>query len=421
MQTKRKVVVVGGGFAGIALARSLDTHQFTATLIDQNNYHLFQPLLYQVATGSMSATDIAAPLRMIIKPATARVVQEQVIGVDRQFKRVLTASGHVYPWDILVLATGLGHSYFGHDEWAEFAPSLKYLEDAFSIRDRILQALEAAETCQRDDERKPLLHFAVVGGGPTGVEIAGAIGELTGRTLAREFHSFDPRSATIDLLEAGPRILPTYTKSAATEAESRLKKLGVTVLTQTKVLAVDGRGVLMADAAKSERRIAAANIIWAAGASATPLSQTICQQLGITTERGGRVKVDEHFTVPGQSDVFVVGDLAHYELNDKPLPGLAPAAEQAGRYVGDYLNGRPGSFHYRDRGTLAVIGRNAAVGTVLGRSVTGPIAWWLWLFVHIRELVGFDVKLKVTVEWAWKFLFDKYGARIAARRRPKSS
>jgi NADH dehydrogenase len=417
MPSRQRVVIVGGGFGGLAAAKSLDTRLFETTMIDQQNYHLFQPLLYQVATGALGAPDVATPLRTILPPSIARVIQDEVIGVDQDQKLVLTASGGRYAWDVLILAVGLGHSYFGHDSWAQYAPSLKYLDDAFEIRDRVLSALEAAELIQDTHGRERALRFVVVGGGPTGVELAGAIGELTGRTLAREFKSFDPRTAEILLVEAAPRILPQYSEQAAAEAVRVLTRMNVQVLTGTQVTDMNDTSVTLATGQQAQRRIETSTVIWAAGAAATPVTSKLCQDLSIEAERGGRVKVDEHFKVHHRDDVFVVGDLALYEYEGAPLPGLAPVAEQAGRFVGKYLNDHTHRFVFKDQGQLAVIGRNAAVGVVYNKPVKGIIAWWLWLFVHIRSLIGFDVKLKVMVIWAWKFMFDKYGARIISNRR----
>jgi NADH dehydrogenase len=387
---------------------------FDTTLLDAHNYHLFQPLLYQVAAGSMSATEIATPLRMILRPGRVRVVQESVTGVDPTTRVVHTASGTPYPWDVLVLAMGLGHNYFGHDEWARYAPTLKYLNDAFRIRNAVLRALERAETADVAS-RKRLLRFIVVGGGPTGVELGGALAELTRRTLARDFRSYDPSEAEILVVEAGERILTQYSPRAAASAVAQLARLGVTVLAGTHVQAIDAHGIEVKSAA-GIRRIEAANVIWAAGSRATELGLKVAEQLGVSLDRGGRFTVDEQFLVAGHGDVYAIGDIAAYSYRGTPLPGLAPVAEQAGRFVAHRLNGGRRAFRYRSRGQLAVIGRNAAVGEIGGREFSGPLAWWLWLLVHIRSLIGFDVKLKVMVAWTWKFLFDRYEARIISER-----
>ncbi len=414
-QHRSRVVVVGGGFAGLAAARTLDARRFQVTLLDRENYHLFQPLLYQVATGSLDSTDIATPLRMILPPEQARVVQAELTGMDLDRRVVRTAHGVEFPWDKLILAAGLGHNYFGHDDWRASAPSLKYLRDAFVIRDRVLGALETAEYTEDLQIRARHLRFVVIGGGPTGVELAGAIGELTGRTLAREFSSFDPRRCEISLLEAGPCVLAQYAESASADAVKKLARLGVQVRAGTRVLSIDSDGLLIEQDDRQEV-LTAATVIWAAGAAAPPAFQALVDQAGITVDHVGRIPVDARFNVDGHPDVFVVGDLAAYTWQGHPLPGLAPAAEQAGRFVARLLNGSASTFRYQEQGQLAVIGRNAAVGTAFGRQVTGRFAWWLWLLVHIRGLIGFDVKIKVLIVWAWKFILDKYGARVISRR-----
>ncbi|MGD8829679.1 MAG: NAD(P)/FAD-dependent oxidoreductase [Pseudomonadales bacterium] len=409
--SRSHVLIVGGGFAGLAAARTLDARRFRITLLDRENYHLFQPLLYQVATGSLDSTDIATPLRMIVPPSQARVVQAELTGIDLERKVVRSARGVEYGWDKLILAVGLGHNYFGHDDWRAYAPSLKFLRDAFTIRDRILGALETAEYTDDPDTRARHMRFAVIGGGPTGVELAGAIGELTGRTLAREFYSFDPGDCEIVLLEAGPRVLAQYSEAAAADAVRKLARKGVTVRAGTRVLAIDAGGITL-EQDGTQSRLDIATVIWAAGAAAPPRFRQLAEAAGFELDRAGRIAVDAEFRVPGHPDVFAVGDVGAYTWDGQPLPGLAPAAEQAGTFVARYLNGTATSFRYTEQGQLAVIGRNAAVGNVFGRPVRGRVAWWGWLLVHIRGLIGFDVKIKVMIIWAWKFAFDKYGARV---------
>jgi len=413
---RKRVLIVGGGFAGLAAAKNLDRRQFDVTLLDRNNYHLFQPLLYQVATGALSSADIATPLRTILRPPRFRVVQEEVRRIDAADRLLHTTSGSSYRWDILILALGLGHSYFGNDRWAPFAPSLKFLGDAMAIRDRVLGSLEAAELTTDAGDRERLLRFVVVGAGPTGVELAGALGELTGRTLAREFSSFDPSQSEILLVEGGPRVLPQYSIGSSERAVTQLAALGVSVLPSTKVIDVDRSGLVLEFESGARQRLESANVIWAAGAAATSVGGEIADQLQVQAVAGGRLPVDENFRLRGRSDVFVVGDLASYELQDGPLPGLGPAAGQAGRHVGRYLSGRRKPFEYRERGHLAVIGRNAAVGMIFGHEVSGAVAWWAWLLIHIFGLIGLDVKIRVLVVWVWKFFFDKYGARIITGR-----
>lgn len=413
--SRQRVLVVGGGFAGLSAARRLDPRKFDVTLIDERNFHLFQPLLYQVATGSLAASDIATPLRMILGRRGVRVLQERAVDLDPEARILTLAQGRALEYDQLIVATGVTHGYFGHEEWASEAPGMKSLEDAFDVRARIFSALEQAERTQDESLRRQWLCFAVIGGGPTGVEVAGALGELTRRSLSGDFRSFDPRNAEIYLIEGSDRVLPPYSPHLSARAKRALERLGVIVRTGSMVTNVDSSGVTVQQGDHTYR-IEARTRIWAAGVQINPFGRLVLDRTGVELGPGGRARVQQDFSVAGHPEIFVVGDLAYYDHEGDPLPGVGTAAVQAGIFVAKRLNGtstRP--FRFKDYGQLAVIGRNSAVGRVGRFEITGMVAWWLWLVVHIREIIGFDMKLKVLVSWAWKFLFDKYGARLITR------
>ena len=412
---RQAVLIIGGGFAGLTAAQQLDRHKFSVTLLDRRNFHLFQPLLYQVATGSLDASDIATPLREILVDSGVRVLMEEAVSIDTATKCVTTLAGNRYTFDYLIVATGVWHSYFGHDDWRAFAGGLKTLEDAFRMRAKILSALEMAERQTQDSGTKRHLRFVVIGGGPTGVEIAGAVGELTGKSIAREFSKVNPGAAEVILLEAGPRILAQYSAGLAADAESRLNRLGVTVKAGCKVTAIDAHGVSVEDDGVPGV-IDCATVIWAAGVQVPTFGRHLLDVTNSTPAAGGRSAVDADFRLPNQPHIFVIGDLASYSHEGSLLPGLAPAAQQAGAHVAGVLNGKVKSpFHYVSHGQLAVIGRNAAVGVVMGREVKGFLAWILWVFVHIQGLIGFDVKIKVMLSWAWKYLTTRFGTRLITR------
>lgn len=402
--TKRPhVVIVGGGFGGLNAVRALKDAAVDITVVDRRNHHVFQPLLYQVATASLSPADIASPIRSILrKQKNVKVLLAEVRSVDAEHRELVLDGDERLPYDYLILAAGARRSsYFGHDEWEEFAPGLKTLEDALAIRRRILLSFEEAERAEDDATRQRLLTFVVVGGGPTGVELAGAIGEISRYSLARDFDTIDPRNARVYLLEAAPRILNTFPEKLAKKAERFLSELGVEVRTGAMVTAVEPDGVRLGD-----ERIAANTIIWAAGVTAATIGQT----LGAEVDRSGRVVVNPDLTIPGHPEVFVAGDLALSIGKDgKPLPGLAPVAIQQGRHAAANVRRALASepmepFQYKDRGTLATIGRNRAVADIGPFKLSGFIAWVAWLFIHIVQLIGFRNRAVVMMQWAWSYL-----------------
>lgn len=403
-----RVVIVGGGFGGLAAARALRRAPVCVTLIDRRNHHLFQPLLYEVATAALNPADIAAPLRRILRrQANAEVLLGDVIAIDAVAKRVILAD-EALSWDFLVLAAGATHSYFGHDEWARYAPGLKSLEDALDIRRRLLLAFEAAEREPDPALRREWLTFVVVGGGPTGVELAGAIADVARGALAFDFRHIDPTSARVVLLEAKPHILPTYPPDLADRAERKLRKLGVEVRTHAVVTAVEARRVRC-----GAESVVTRTVFWSAGVRASELPRT----LGAPLDAAGRVLVAPDLTVPGRKDLFVVGDLAALSIDGKPVPGIAPAAMQEGKHAAEnivrWLNGeRYRPFRYRDKGMLAALGRASAVADVGRVKLVGFTAWLMWVVVHIYYLIGFRNRLAVLFEWAYKYLTWERGARL---------
>lgn len=426
MREARRVVIVGVGFGGLNCARQLARRKdLSITLIDRRNYHLFQPLLYQVAMAGLSPADIASPIRGLFSSRrNVHVVQGEVEAVVPDSRQVLSTAGS-YDYDYLVLATGAQHAYFGHDEWEDFAPGLKTLEQATEIRRRVLSALERAE-CERDvARRRALLTFVVVGGGPTGVELAGAIGEMTRFTLAKDFRNIDPKLTRIVLIEAGPRILPSFDPELSSRATSELERLGVQLWTNSAVTNINADGVFV-----GLEHLASATVLWAAGVQASPLGAC----LGASLDRQGRVQVKEDLSVPGYPEVLVIGDQAHFQAPnmDRPLPGVASVAIQQGRHVAENicadLDGRNRApFRYRDKGQMATIGRRRAVMQRRGFRSAGMLAWVLWLFVHIYFLSGFRNRLFVLIQWGWSYLTFARGTRLIvekewrfrAQRRPQ--
>ena len=418
------VVVVGGGFAGLWATRALAGDDVRITLVDRRNHHLFQPLLYQVATAGLSAPDIAAPLRHILRGQdNVEVRLGEVTGIDTAARRLTLADGDRLDYDSLLLASGATHAYFGHDDWADDAPGLKTLDDALLIRRRVLLAFERAEATDDPAERDAWLSFAVVGGGPTGVELAGTLAEIARKTLRREFRHIDPSKARVRLVEAGPRVLSTFPASLSEKARRQLQKLGVEVLTDSPVSAIDAHGITLshsgasnpgdADAGAAPVAIAARTVLWAAGVAASELGAL----LDAERDRAGRVLVNADLTVPGHPHVFVAGDLASIQQDGTPVPGVAPAAKQMGAHVAAAIRARLAgkpmpAFRYRDFGNLATIGRMAAV-VHLGRlKLSGLLAWWFWLVVHILFLIGFRNRLVVMLNWAWAYWSYQRHARI---------
>jgi NADH dehydrogenase len=405
----RRVVIIGAGFGGLSAAVALKAPAFQVTLIDQHNYHLFQPLLYQVATAALSPADIAGPVRSIVRDhRNVSVILAQVSGVDLARNEVLAEGRHI-PFDDLIIATGARHGYFGNDHWAAHAPGLKTIDDATYLRRRILLAFEKAETEPDPAERRRLLNFVIVGGGATGVEMAGAIAELAKRALAADFRVIDPRSARVILVEAGPRLLPSFDPSLSEAAKHSLAKLGVEIRLGASVTDVDGSGV-----AVGAERIESRTVIWAAGVIASPAGRW----LEAETDRAGRVIVDADLTVPGHPNIFVIGDTAHLAMPDgNLLPGVAPVAKQQGKYVAKLLLARTEAktlppFHYRDYGALATIGRKSAVIQMGRIKMQGFVAWVLWCVAHIYFLIGFRNRLAVALHWLWNYVTFQRGTRL---------
>ncbi len=424
MTGTHRVVIVGGGFGGLYCARALGREPIDVTLIDRRNFHLFQPLLYQVATGGLSPANIASPLRSILRrDPNVRSLWAEVTGFDAANRLVLTKDGEKVPYDSLVLATGSTHHYFGHDEWAALAPGLKTIEDATEIRQRVLAAFERAEREPDQAARKRLLTFVVVGGGPTGVEMAGTTAELARVTLRRDFRSIDPAAARVVLVEGQPRVLPTFVEKLSGKALNALKELGVEVWTDCHVTDIKPDHVLFQpDSGKGEpQRVETETVVWAAGVKASGLGRKLAEALGggVEVDKAGRVTVGPDCSVPGHPDVFVVGDLALQKGADgKPLPGLAPVAMQQGKYVAKVIVRRvrgkspPGPFKYWDRGTMATIGRSKAVADIHFFRFNGWLAWMAWLFIHILYLARFENRVLVVFQWFWNYLTRNRAARL---------
>ncbi len=403
------VLVIGGGFAGLWATRALARDNVRITLVDRRNHHLFQPLLYQVATAGLSSPDIAAPLRHILRgQRNVEVRMGEATGIDTAARTVALADGEVLGYDFLLLASGATHAYFGNDAWARHAPGLKTLDDALAIRRRLLLAFERAEAAATADERAAWLNFAVVGGGPTGVELAGTLAEIARHTLRNEFRRIDPAEAKVRLVEAGPRVLATFPESLSEKARKQLEQLGVEVVTGRPVASIDADGYRIGD-----ELVRSHTVLWAAGVAASPLGAL----LDAPRDRAGRVRVEPDLSIPGHPEVFVAGDLASVESGGKPVPGVAPAAKQMGAHVARGIRARlrneaAPAFAYRDFGNLATIGRMAAVVHLGKLELSGLLAWWFWLFIHIFFLIGFRNRLLVLINWAWAYWSYQRHARI---------
>ena len=412
MNDRPHVVILGGGFGGLQAALGLGRAPVRVTLVDQHNHHLFQPLLYQVATAGLAVTDIAIPLRHVVrKQANTTVLLARARAIDVARRAVVLEDGELV-YDHLVVATGAVGHWFGHDEWARHALGLKDCRDALEIRSRILLAFEAAERAADEGARARLLTFAVIGGGPTGVELAGALAEIARVTLARDFRRFDPGSARVVLVEAGPRLLPAFPEELSLSAAAALARLGVSVRTGAPVTAIDADGIALAG-----ERIPAATVLWAAGVRATPLLQS----LGAPLDRAGRVPVEPDLSVPGHPEIQVIGDAAAVPWRGGTVPGMCPGAMQMGRHAArNVLRATKGEpplpFAYRDKGSLATIGRSSAVAQLGKLSFTGFFAWVLWVFVHIFYLIGFRNRFVVLFEWAWLYCTRQRGARVILER-----
>ncbi len=411
-------MVVGGGFGGLLAARGLGGGDLDVTLVDRQNYFLFQPLAYQVATGSLSSVEVAAPLRQVLRRhVRTHVLLGEVTGFDLERRSVTVEhlpngeARRELPYDALVVAGGSRYSYFGHDEWAPHAPELKSLDGALALRDRILSAFEAAEVEQDPATRGAFLTFVVVGAGPTGVEMAGQIAELGRQVLRDEYRSTDTAAARVLLVEAGDRVLASYSPRLSASAARQLESLGVTPLVSSPVVDIGDGFVEIEPKGGARERIETRTVIWAAGVQASPLAAALATAAGLETDRAGRIEVEPGLTLPGHPEVFALGDMV--TVRGHTLPGIAPVAMQEGRHVARSIrSGERPPFHYRNKGELATIGRRRAVGVVAGIPVTGLVAWLLWLGVHITYLVGFENRVLVLTRWAFAYLTHGRGARV---------
>jgi NADH:ubiquinone reductase (H+-translocating) len=414
-RTDTRVVIVGGGFGGLYAAKSLAKARIPVTVIDRRNFHLFQPLLYQVAVGGLSPGDIASPIRSVLRGyASASVIQDEVIDVRPDTREVVLRRHVPIPFETLVIATGSQTSYFGHDDWKAHSSGLKTVEEALTIRQRVLGAFERAEVERDSARREALLTFVVVGGGPTGVELAGAIGELARGTLVRDFRAFDPARARVILVEAVDRVLPSFPADLSACARRSLGSLGVEVRTHTRVTEIADDRITLQLADGTTESIRVATVLWAAGVTSSSFGEKLAARFNAERDRGGRVVVQADLSIPGHPNVYVIGDLAHArDARGDALPGLAPVAMQQGHYVAQRILGRAGhAFRYRNKGQLAVIGRNRAVCDLGRARFSGFPAWLLWAFVHIGYLIEFDNKLMVMTQWAFDYFTRKRGARL---------
>ena len=412
-----QVVIVGGGFGGLYAAKTLAKANVNITLIDKRNFHLFQPLLYQVATGTLSPAHISSPLRSVLsKSENTKVLLGEVNDIDPEAKQVIM-DDQLVPYDTLIVATGAKHSYFGKDNWEEFAPGLKTVEDAIEMRRRIFLAFEAAEKETDPEKRRALLTFVIVGGGPTGVELAGAIAELAYQTLKKDFRNIDTSEAQILLLEGMDRILPPFAPELSQTATASLEKLGVIVQTKTLVTNIEN-DIVTLKACDEVKQIAAKTILWAAGVKASAMGKVLAERTGAECDRAGRVIVESDLSIKGYNNIFVVGDLANFShQNGKPLPGVAPVAKQEGEYVATLIQKRLQGqtlpqFNYIDRGSLAMIGQNSAVVDLGFMKLKGFFAWLFWLVIHIYFLIEFENKLVVMIQWVWNYITRSRGARL---------
>jgi NADH dehydrogenase len=414
---RHRVVIVGGGFAGLNAAKYLRKAPVDVTLVDRRNFHLFQPLLYQVATGGLSPANIAAPLRWVLRNQTnCEVALAEVVGFDLEGRRVLTDVGDLR-YDTLIVAAGARHSYFGRDDWAEHAPGLKTIEDATQIRGRLYAAFEQAELIADPEERRALLDFTIVGGGPTGVELAGALAEIARHSLRNDFRHIDPSDAKIMLVEAGSRVLESFPEELSAKAQRDLERLGVTVRTGARVTGITRNDVELTSSLGVERW-PTRTVLWAAGVIASPLARALSASSPAALDRAGRIIVQEDLSLAGRPEVFVIGDMANYShQTGKPLPGVAQVAIQQGRFVAKLVDARLRGralpkFHYRDLGNLATIGRRSAVAVLGKLHFSGALAWWLWLLVHLMHIVNFRNRVLVLFQWAWNYFTYDRSARL---------
>ncbi len=423
MAEDRNVVILGGGFGGLYAAQALKRAPVNVTLLDKRNFHLFQPLLYQVATGSLSPGEIAAPLRGVLsKQKNTRVLLGEAVDLDPSTKQVVLKDGGRVDYDWLIVATGSQSAYFGHDNWREWAPSLKSIEEATMIRQKILFAFEAAERTEDPEERTAWLTFVIVGAGATGVELGGALGEIANQTLKNDFRSIRPQDARIFVLDNAERALATYPEDLSHKAERALLKLGVRVRGGVMVTEIDADGVMLKTKAGSER-LRTHTVIWAAGVTVSEFGRELVKRTGAETEKGGRIKVTPDLTIPNYPDIFVVGDLAYVtDEHGKPLPGVAQVAMQGGAYAAETIKKRARGetqqkpFHYFDKGDIAVIGRAAAVANIFGVHLSGLLAWLVWLFIHLMYIVRFQSRIVVLLQWGFEYFTFNRGARLITGR-----
>ena len=419
MSEKHRVVILGGGFGGLVAAQTLKRAPIEITLIDRRNFHLFQPLLYQVATGSLSPVEIAAPLRGVLsRQKNVRVLLGEAVDVDPQAKRVLLRDGATFEYDSLIVATGSQTSYYGNDAWREWAPSLKSVEEATAIRHKLLFAFERAERSTTPEDARAWLTFVIVGAGATGMELAGALAEIANETLRNDFRKINPQEARIVLMEGGPRVLSAFPEDLSVKAEKLVTRLGVEVAKNVMVTKIDGDSVTYKRGDTVEG-LAAKTVLWAGGVASTPFAMKLGERTKAETDRVGRIKVNADLTVPYHPEIFILGDLAHAIGKDgKPLPGVAQVAIQGGAYAAKVIRARLEGkkdlppFHYLNKGEMAVIGRAAAVANVFGLHVSGIMAWLMWLFIHLMYIVEFQSRVSVFIQWGFEYLTFSRGARL---------
>jgi NADH:ubiquinone reductase (H+-translocating) len=423
MAERHRVVIIGGGFGGLSAALQLKGVPVDVTLIDRCNYHLFQPLLYQIATGTLSPANIASPLRNILKRhKNVRVIMGEAVRLDTANRRVILSDGAV-DYDTLIVAAGATHQYFGHDEWEEFAPGLKTIEDATDMRRRILLAFEAAERESDPEKQHAWMTFVIVGAGPTGVELAGALGEIANDSLRRDFRHIDPSTTRIILVEGADRALPSYPPKLSAAASKMLERLGVTLRTGTFVTCINKNSVTVRMGDRSEE-VSTRTVLWAAGVLASSLGRSLSEEAGAPLDKAGRVIVEPDLTVPGHPEILVIGDLANFShQTGAPLPGVAQPAIQQGRYAGRLIAARFGRkalrpFHYLDKGNLATIGRGAAVADLNWLTLSGFPAWVIWILIHLAYIIEFQNRLLVLVQWAWLYISYDRSARLITGKNP---
>jgi NADH:ubiquinone reductase (H+-translocating) len=416
---RHRVIILGGGFGGLSAARRLKRAPVEVILIDRRNFHLFQPLMYQVATGSLSPGEIAAPLRSVLsRQKNTRVLLGEVSDIDPAAKKVLLLDGASFEYDSLIVATGSQTSYYGKDAWRDWAPSLKTVEEATSIRHKILYAFERAERAESHEEARAWLTFVIVGAGATGLELAGALAEIANETLKNDFRHINPKEAQIILMEGGPRVLGAFPEDLAARAEKAVSKLGVNVMKGVMVTNINGQGVTFRRGEVTER-LAAYTVLWAGGVMTTAFGKKLAERTKAETDKSGRIKVNANLTIPGYPDIFLVGDLALATSKDgKPLPGVAQVAMQGGAFAAKTIRARiagkkpPAEFHYFNKGDLAVIGRASAVANIFGFHLSGLLAWLVWLFIHLIYIVQFRSRVMVFVQWGFEYLTFSRGARL---------